>query len=136
MRPQIIVETVVNAPIEKIWAYWTEPEHITQWNNASSNWHTPRVENDLKVGGKFKARMEAKDGSSGFDFEGTYTAVAEQEKIEYVLADGRKVIVEFLPQNGRIMMRETFDAENMNSLEMQKSGWQSILENFKKHVEG
>lgn len=135
MRPQITVETSVDAPIEKIWRYWTEPEHIMRWNSASDDWHTPRAENDLSVGGTFNARMEAKDGSAGFDFEGTYTAVEENKKIEYVMDDGRRVSILFEKQDNGYRITETFDAEETNPLEMQRDGWQAILDNFKKYVE-
>ncbi len=137
MKPQITVEVLVHAPIEKIWQYWTEPKYISRWNFASDDWCSPRAENDLRVGGKFKSRMEAKDGSAGFDFEGTYTSVEENEKIEYVMIgdDARKVSIEFVKQESGYKVIETFDAEEENSLEMQKNGWQGILDNFKKYVE-
>lgn len=134
-RTSIVVETLINAPAEKLWKLWTEPEHITKWNNASDDWHTPRAENDLRTGGKFLSRMEARDGSAGFDFEGTYTIVIPNERIEYVLADGRKVKIEFNQKGNKCRITETFDAENSNPVEMQKNGWQSILNNFKKYAE-
>lgn len=132
----ITVETTVNAPVEKVWKYWSEPSHIIQWNNASEDWHTPRVENDLKVGGKFHSRMEAKDGSFGFDFVGEYTKVEEYKTIEYTMGDGRKVKIDFTPQGDTTKVVETFDAESTNSIELQRGGWQAILDNFKKHTEG
>lgn len=137
MKSKITVEVCIHAPIEKIWQYWTEPEYIRCWNFASDDWCSPRVENDLRVGGNFKSRMEAKDGSAGFDFEGMYTTVVENEKIEYVMAgdDARKVSIEFVKQADGYKVIETFDAEEENSLEMQKNGWQAILDNFKKCVE-
>ena len=131
----ITVQTTVNAPIEKVWKFWTEPGHIIQWNNASDDWHTPRAENDLRVGGKFSARMEAKDGSFGFDFGGDYTNVIEHKIIEYILGDGRKVKIEFSSEGNTTTVVETFDAENTHSAEMQRSGWQAILDNFKKYTE-
>ena len=131
----ITVQTTVNAPIEKVWKFWTEPGHIIQWNNASDDWHTPRAENDLRVGGKFSARMEAKDGSFGFDFGGDYTNVIEHKIIEYILGDGRKVKIEFSSEGDTTTVVETFDAENTHSAEMQRSGWQAILDNFKKYTE-
>ncbi|MBS1553038.1 MAG: SRPBCC family protein [Bacteroidetes bacterium] len=134
-RISIVVETLINAPADKLWELWTEPEHITKWNNASDDWHTPRAENDLRAGGKFLWRMEARDGSAGFDFEGTYTNVKPNERIEYVLADGRKVKIEFNQEGNKCRITETFDAENSNPAEMQKKGWQSILDNFKKYAE-
>lgn len=135
MKSQITVEVFINASIEKIWKYWTEPERISRWNFASDDWCAPRVENNLYVGGKFNYRMEAKDGSSGFDFEGTYVFIKEYKKIEYVIVDGRKVSVEFVKQADGYKVVETFDAEEKNSLELQKNGWQAILNNFKKYVE-
>jgi uncharacterized protein YndB with AHSA1/START domain len=131
----ITVETTVNAPVEKVWKYWSEPAHIIQWNNASEDWHTPRVENDLKVGGKFHSRMEAKDGSFGFDFVGEYSKVEEYKTIEYTMGDGRKVKIDFTPQGDTTKVVETFDAESTNSIELQRGGWQTILDNFKKHTE-
>ena len=131
----ITVQTTVNAPIEKVWKFWTEPGHIIHWNNASDDWHTPRAENDLRVGGKFSARMEAKDGSFGFDFSGDYTNVVEHKTIEYKMGDGRKVKIDFSSEGNATKVVETFDAENTHSVEMQKSGWQAILDNFKKYTE-
>lgn len=131
----ITVETTVEAPIEKIWDHWTNPEHITKWNNASDDWHTPRATNDLKVGGKFTARMESRDGSNGFDFEGTYTSVEPDKKIEYHMTDGRKVKIDFAKEDDKYKVIESFEAENEFPLEMQRGGWQSILDNFKKYTE-
>lgn len=137
MKNRITVEALVHAPIEKVWRYWTEPEHITQWNAASDDWHSPRVENDLRVGGRFTARMEAKDGSSGFDFGGTYTEVIPHERIAYVMngADERTVEVLFQAEGDGVKVTQTFDAEEENSLEMQKNGWQAIMDRFKQYVE-
>jgi uncharacterized protein YndB with AHSA1/START domain len=131
----ITVQTTVNAPVEKVWEYWTSPEHITKWNYASDDWHTTRAENDLRVGGKFLSRMEAKDGSSGFDFEGIYEAVIPNEVIEYSLGDGRKVRVDFIDNGNGTKIVETFDAENVHSEEQQRTGWQNILDNFKRYIE-
>lgn len=131
---KIIVETTVQAPVEKVWEYWTEPTHITKWNTASEDWHTPYAENDLKVGGKFLSRMEAKDGSFGFDFGGVYDDVRLNEGIGYTLEDGRKVTINFIRQGEETKVIETFDAENSNPIEMQEAGWQAILENFKKYI--
>jgi uncharacterized protein YndB with AHSA1/START domain len=131
---KIIVETTVQAPVEKVWEYWTEPTHITKWNTASEDWHTPYAENDLKVGGKFLSRMEAKDGSFGFDFGGVYDDVRLNEGIGYTLEDGRKVTINFIRQGEETKVIETFDAENSNPIEMQESGWQAILDNFKKYI--
>ena len=122
-KTTITVEAAIVAPIEKVWKYWTEPQHITQWNNASEDWHTPHAENDLKEGGRFTSRMEAKDGSFGFDFGGTYTLVETNKQIEYTLDDGRKVSINFTSQGNETTVVETFEAENMNSIELQKGGW-------------
>lgn len=134
MSEKITVEVSLNLPIEKVWELWTKPEHITQWNAASEDWHCPRAENDVRTGGKFSSRMEAKDGSMGFDFAGTYDEVKEHELIAYTIGD-RKVRVVFVPLGFATLVREEFDPENENSLELQKSGWQSILDNFKKYAE-
>jgi uncharacterized protein YndB with AHSA1/START domain len=134
-KQTITVETSVQAPVEKLWDYFTQPEHIVKWNNASDDWHTPRAENDLRTGGKFLSRMEAKDGSFGFDFGGTYDEVKEYKLIAYTMDDGRKVSVRFDPQGNETKLIESFEAEKAHSAEMQKNGWQSILDNFKKYVE-
>ena len=131
----ITVGTTINAPVKKVWDYWTKPEHITRWNSASEDWHTPSATNDLKVGGSFSCRMEAKDGSMGFDFGGIYDAIRENEYIEYTLGDGRKVKVTFTAVENGTKLSESFDAETTNSRDMQKTGWQSILDNFKKYTE-
>jgi uncharacterized protein YndB with AHSA1/START domain len=131
---KIIVETTVQAPVEKVWEYWTEPTHITKWNTATEEWHTPYAENDLQVGGKFLSRMEAKDGSFGFDFGGVYDDVRINEGIAYTLEDGRKVTITFIRQGDETKVIETFDAENSNPIEMQEAGWQAILDNFKKYI--
>lgn len=132
---KLTVEAIINAPIHKVWKLWTEPEHIKNWNNASDDWHTPHVENDLWPGGGFLSKMAAKDGSFAFDFSGTYDEVKEHEVISYTLGDGRKVIILFSSKGNETTVAETFDAENTHSLEMQQSGWQAILNNFKKYVE-
>ena len=131
----ITVETVINAPINSVWKKWTNPDDIVIWNNASDDWHTTRAENDLKVGGKFLSRMEAKDGSTGFDFSGTYNTIKPNEIIEYTADDNRKVQVHFFDGDDKTTIIEVFEAENENPIEMQKSGWQSILNNFKKYTE-
>ncbi|OKP90042.1 polyketide cyclase [Paenibacillus sp. P3E] len=131
----ITVETIVHSPVESVWTYWTEPKHITQWNTASEDWHTPHAENDLKVGGKFLSRMEAKDGSFGFDFTGVYDNVSINEVISYTIPDGRKVEVKFFRQDNDTKIITVFDAETINAVEMQQAGWQAILDNFKKYVE-
>lgn len=135
LHKTITVETIIKAPIEKVWKSWTEPSHIINWNKASDDWHTPTAENDLKVGGKFSYRMEAKDGSFGFDFWGIYDKVKEHESIEYTMGDGRKTWITFTGWGNEIKVTETFVAENENSLELQKNGWQAILDNFKKYTE-
>jgi uncharacterized protein YndB with AHSA1/START domain len=131
----IAIEATVNAPVEKVWSFWNDPRHIVKWNHASDDWHSPRAENDLKVGGKFLVRMEAKDGSFGFDFAGEYTKVDIHKEIEYVIADGRKVHVSFDANGKETTILETFEAERENSEEMQQQGWQAILDSFKKYVE-
>jgi uncharacterized protein YndB with AHSA1/START domain len=134
-RKIITVEATIKAPVEKVWNYWSAPKHIVQWNNASDDWHTPRAENDLRTGGKFFSRMEAKDGSSGFDFSGVYDQVKKHELIAYSISDGRKVSVTFSGDKNKTKITETFEAENTHSIELQKTGWQAILDNFKKYVE-
>ena len=131
----ITVTTTVLAPAEKVWKLWTNPKHILKWNNASDDWHTTHAENDLWVGGKFLSRMEAKDGSFGFDFIGIYDLVKENKLVEYTMGDGRKVIIVFTGIGNTTNIVETFEAENENSIEMQRSGWQAILDNFKKYAE-
>lgn len=136
MATKITVENLIAAPIEKIWDYWTSPEHIPHWNFASDDWCSPAATNDLQVDGKFCYRMEAKDGSMGFDFEGIYTDIKLHESIEYTLGDGRNVKIDFEKKGDQYKVTETFEAENENPVEMQQQGWQNILDNFKKHVEG
>lgn len=131
----LIVEVIVAEPVDKVWQHFTLPEHIIHWSNASEDWHTPHAENDLKVGGKFLSRMEAKDGSFGFDFGGVYDAVEKNKIIEYTLDDKRKVKIEFTEEGAQTTIAEQFEPEYTNTHEMQQSGWQSILNNFKKYVE-
>jgi uncharacterized protein YndB with AHSA1/START domain len=131
----ITVETTVNAPVQKVWEAWSEPKHITQWCQASDDWHAPYADNDLKVGGQFKTTMSAKDGSFSFDFGGEYTKVEPFKTIEYTIGDGRKVQVYFSEENGQTHIIETFEPESMNPVEMQRGGWQAILDNFKKYTE-
>lgn len=131
----ITVEATVNAPVLKVWKFWTSPEHIINWNNASDDWHTPRAENDFRVGGSFLSRMEAKDGSFGFDFAGAYNEIKTHELIIYTLFDGRKVRIDFDTAGNATTIIESFEAESENSVEIQKYGWQSILNNFKRYVE-
>ena len=131
----IEVRTTVSAPIEKVWKYWTQPEHIIKWMSASDGWHTPFSENDLRVGGKFLSRMEAKDGSFGFDFSGIYDEVKLNEIISYTIGDGRKVKITFIDEGNKTEIIEAFGAESTNSIEQQQQGWQAILDNFKKYTE-
>lgn len=132
---RITVQTSVRSDIERVWDCWTAPEHITKWNFVSDEWCCPSAENDLKPNGKFSWRMEAKDGSLGFDFEGTYTNIVDKRSIAYELADGRKVDIDFSQKGNEVVVTETFDPEEINSKELQRSGWQAILDNFKKHLE-
>lgn len=132
---KVTVETTVQKPVGDVWKYWTEPQHITQWSFASDDWHAPNSENDLRAGGKFLTRMEAKDGSFGFDFSGVYDEVRTNEFISYTLDDGRKVEIAFISQDHGTKVVETFDAESENPVEMQKDGWQAFMDNFKKYSE-
>jgi len=131
----ITVEAHVQSPIEKVWEAWTEPQHITQWNQASSDWHCPKAENDLREGGNFSATMAARDGSMSFDFGGTYTKVKQHQAIEYTIGDGRSVKVQFATTPDGTKVTETFEAEDTNPIEMQRGGWQAIMDSFKKHTE-
>jgi uncharacterized protein YndB with AHSA1/START domain len=132
---KITIETFIAAQPEKVWRCWTEPDHITQWNFASDDWCCPNAENDLKVGGRYKARMEAKDGSFGFDFMAIYDDITEHKSLVYTMTDGRKVTTNFEEQGGSTKVTTVFDAEEQNSIDMQRDGWQAILNNFKRHVE-
>lgn len=132
---KITVEALAHAPIAKVWAAYTTPQDIKQWNAASDDWHTTRANVDLRVGGAFLSRMEARDGSVGFDFAGTYTRVEPHALIEYTFGD-RVALVEFVAVPEGILVRVTFDAETENPVEMQRQGWQAILDNFARHVEG
>lgn len=134
-KTSVTVKTTVNCPASKAWDLWTRPEHITKWNAASDDWHTPHATNDLRPGGKFTSRMEAKDGSMGFDFGGTYKDVKQHAFISYEMDDGRNVQVAFTPKGNQTEITETFEAEGQNPVEMQKTGWQSILDNFRKYAE-
>lgn len=131
----ITIEAEVNAPLEKVWNSWTKPEHITQWNHASDDWHCPAAENDVRPGGKFSATMAAKDGSFSFDFGGVHTEVEENKIIQSELGDGRKMKVIFESKGDKTLVTESFEAEGENSLQLQRGGWQMILNNFKKHTE-
>lgn len=131
----ITVQNTINASIDKVWDFWTLPEHIVNWSFASAEWHTPHAENDLREGGKFKSTMAAKDGSMSFDFEGEYTLIKPKEAIEYIMADGRKVEITFKKTEEGVEVVESFDPETQNSEEMQRGGWHAILDNFKSYVE-
>ena len=132
---KITVETVVAASLSKVWDAWTTPVDIKQWNAASDDWHTTASTVDLREGGTFSSRMEAKDGSFGFDFAGTYTRVVPHKIIEFTMGDDRAVAIEFEEREGAVRVKETFDAEGQHSLEQQRQGWQAILDNFRRHVE-
>lgn len=132
----ITIAANINARIDKVWDYWNNPEHITQWNFASDDWCCPRSSNDLRVGGKLNSRMEAKDGSFGFDFEAIYDEVIEQKRIAYTMLDGRKAITDFSETDGGTHVTTSFDPDTQNPIDMQRDGWQAILGNFKKYVEG
>lgn len=136
-KAPITVKATVNAPVEKVWDYYNSPDHVTKWNNASEDWHTPTASNNLEVGGTFSYRMEAKDGSAGFDFEGTYEQVDANAGLSYVMSDGRKVKVTFESKENNTTTDVTviFDPETENAPEFQQQGWQAILDNFKKYVE-
>jgi Uncharacterized conserved protein len=132
---KVTVQAVIQAPVEKVWQFWSEPQHITKWNQASEDWHAPWAENDLRVGGKFTTRMEAKDGSMGFDFGGIYDEVVQNEKVAYTLGDGRKVDITFVNEGNATTVIETFDAENTHPVEFQQAGWQAIMDSFKRYTE-
>lgn len=134
-KTKILVEVISSKSLRDLWDLWTKPEHITQWSYAIDSWHAPRAENDLKTGGRFKTRMEARDGSMGFDFEGIYTDVDPLKRIDYMLGDEREVSVRFEEVAGGVRISELFDIENLNSAEMQREGWQAILDNFKKYAD-
>lgn len=134
-KPIITIETIVNASIKKVWKYWNSPEHIQRWNHASEDWHTTRAEVDLRKKGTFTYRMEAKDGSEGFDFKGVYTRVVLNELIEYRLEDNRTVKINFATNCDQTHIEESFEAEDQNAAELQRAGWQAILDNFKLYTE-
>ncbi len=135
MSNKIIVTATVNADIEKVWDYYTKPEHIIKWNFADPSWQCPSASNDMRVGGKYSARMEAKDGSFGFDFEAIYDEIVEGESFIYTMLDGRRAGVTFKEKGEQTEVTVTFDAEDQNPVEMQKNGWQAILNNFKNYTE-
>ncbi len=132
---KITVSVKINSSLENVWKHWTDVDSIKQWNNASEEWHTPSASNDLNKGGKFSYRMEARDGSFGFDFSGKYNEVISLDFITYTLDDGRKVDVKFIHDHGQTEVIEVFEAEQTNPIEMQRQGWQAILDNFKRFCE-
>jgi uncharacterized protein YndB with AHSA1/START domain len=129
------VSAIINAPINKVWDCWNNPEHIVNWYFASDDWHAPKAENELRVGGKIVTTMAAKDGSMSFDFTGVYTSIIDLQEIDYTILDGRKVSIRFIDNGDFVTVEESFEAEHETSLEMQEAGWQAILNNFKKYVE-
>ncbi len=134
-KTTVNVENTVNAQVDKVWKFMTDPEHIKKWNNASADWHTIFAENDLREGGKFLYRMEAKDASAGFDFKGVYDKVKTNQLMEYTIADGRKVKISFESHGTVTIIKEKIEVDNRHSVDIQKDGWQAILNNFKKYVE-
>jgi uncharacterized protein YndB with AHSA1/START domain len=132
---KITIDSLINAPVDKVWNYWTAPEHIVNWNFASDDWCCPWAKNDLKPGGTYAARMEAKDGSFGFEFEAVYDEVEKNKRIAYTMADGRVAVTDFEDHGGQTKVTTRFDAEDQNPEDMQQQGWQAILNNFKKYVE-
>lgn len=135
MSNKITVSAIVNADLQKVWDNYTNPVHITKWNFADPSWHCPSASNDMREGGKYSARMEAKDGSFGFDFEATYDEIIEGETFTYTIPDGRQATVTFKNTAGQTEVKVTFDPEGQNPVEMQKNGWQAILDNFKNYAE-
>lgn len=134
-KTAITVHASIKAPIEKVWKFWSEPKHITRWCNASDDWHAPYAENDLRKDGKFKTTMAAKDGSVSFDFEGVYTNIQPNKGIDYTILDGRKVKIKFSGSGNETHVTETFEAEGVHPIDVQRGGWQAILDNFKKYTE-
>lgn len=132
---KITIETLVRAEMDQVWKAWNTPDDIMRWNAPQDDWHTTASSVDLREGGKFTSRMEAKDGSAGFDFEGVYTRIVPGQLIEYEIGDGRKVRIEFRSQPQGVAIKETFDAETVHPPEYQQQGWQSILDNFARYVE-
>jgi uncharacterized protein YndB with AHSA1/START domain len=132
---RITVSALVNKPVADVWNTWTDPKHIMQWNAATDDWHCPKAENDLRTGGKFSSTMAARDGSFSFDFEGVYDDVQTHKRIAYTMADGRTCEILFTEENGGTRVAESFDAESQNPVEMQRGGWQAILDRFKAYAE-
>jgi len=134
-KEKVRIEALIEKECPTVWRLWTAPEHITKWNQASDDWHSPRAENDLRVGGKFSSRMEAKDGSMGFDFSGSYDVVKPCERIAYTLDDGRKVNISFIVEGKKTKITQVFEADGSAPIDMQRTGWQAILNNFKRYAE-
>lgn len=134
-KTKLEISATIEAPMSKVWDYFNQPEHVVNWNAAADSWHCPSAENELKVGSKFNYTMAAKDGSFQFDFSGTYTEINIHSSIKYVLDDEREVAIQFIDNNGSVVIVEEFEAETMNPLEMQQAGWQAILDNFKQYTE-
>ena len=131
----ITVEAIIEAPIETVWNFWTKPEHVMHWNFASKDWHCPKATSDFNIGGEFHYSMAAKDGSVEFDFCGTFTKIIDQSFIEIFLEDGRELNIQFESEGSSTKIIETFEPEEVNSMELQKQGWQAILDNFKTYAE-
>ena len=135
-KNSVTIQATVNTSPEKVWIYWTSPEHIVNWNSASDDWHCPSAKNDLREGGRFSYRMESRDGRQGFDFSGTYDEIKPNQRIHYTLDDGRRVLTTFREKDGKTDIVSVFEAENTFPVEVQKDGWQAILDAFKNYVEG
>lgn len=131
----ITVQVTIKAPIRQVWEKWTTPQDVMAWNSASEDWHTPQARNDLRVGGTFVYRMASRDGASGFDFSGVYYEVIPEKRVAYKMADGRKVTIQFDALSDGVQVSETFDLEQENTAELQRAGWQAILDHFKRYVE-
>lgn len=134
-KTTLTVETIIQVPTDKVWELWTKPEHITQWNFATDEWHCPQADNNIEPGGRFNWRMEAKDGSMGFDYSGVYEQVIPNKLIVYKLDDGRQVNIEFFDLDSKTKVTEKFEIEDLNSIDLQRAGWQAILDNFKNYAE-
>ena len=134
-RDIVTVQVLVDTSIDTVWKCWTTPADIIKWNNASDDWHTPEASNDLRKGGKFSYRMEAKDASMWFDFGGVYSDIVDKQEINYTLEDGQKTKITFIEVDNKVQVIESFEAEDINSIEMQRQGWQAILDNFQRYVE-
>lgn len=132
---KVNISTKVNCPLKTAWESYTDAKHIVNWNFANDDWHCPSAENDLRVGGKMKSRMEAKDGSFGFDFEAVYNEVQPLKRLVYTMGDGRKVEIEFMEENSTVTVAVSFETESVNDIELQRSGWQAILDNYARYTD-